>query len=133
MNDDSVLINPVTSDDLFKSLCDITPAFKTYWAKDDNYFKDDNGLGSLHGIFAEYSEFIKRYFDNMAEHDRIKLFNFVEDCVNQFPISESGISNAACTCFLENLAGEGTFSSSILKYLGMNSKVYFLKYNSCQN
>jgi len=129
MKNEFILIYPMSPDDLFNKICEITPDFKNYWEKKDNYFKNENGLGSIHGIFAEYSHFIKEFINNIDENNRIKLFNFVEECVIKDPKSESGISNAACTEFLENLAGEGDLSQSIIKYLGLKSKEYFDEYN----
>lgn len=130
MNNEFILINPMPPEDLFNAICEISPDFKNYWEKVDNYFRNNDGLGTIHGIFAEYSGFIKANFENIEERNLITLFNFLEKCVNSDPNSESGISNAACTCFLENLAGEGELSKSILKYLGTKSKEYFDKYNS---
>jgi len=130
MKNEFILIYPMPPEELFKTICEITPDFKNYWGKADNYFRNDEGLGTIHGIFAEYSGFIKTNIRNIEDKDMINLFNFVEKCINEEPNSESGISNAVCTCFLENLAGEGDLSNSILKYLGTKSKDYFKKYNS---
>ena len=129
MENDFILINPISPEILFKSICKITPSFKDYWEKEDNCFKDENGLGSLHGIFSEYSGFIKDYFNKINEKDKTNLFNFIEECVLKDPMSGSGISNAACTCFLENLAGEGDFSKQVIKYLGSKSIDYFNLYD----
>jgi len=130
MENEFILINPMPPEELFNTICETTPDFKDYWERQDNYFKNDDGLGTIHGIFAEYSGFIKANFNNIERSQLIGLFGFVEKCVNTEPNSESGISNAACTCFLENLAGEGGLSNSLLEYLGPGSKEYFERYNS---
>jgi hypothetical protein len=57
------------------------------------------------------------------------LFEYVEECVKTDVHSESGVSNAACTCFLENLTGEGELSKNILRFMGEKSKEYFDKWN----
>ena len=57
------------------------------------------------------------------------MFDYIEECVNTDIHSENGVSNAACTCFLGNLVGEVALSDTILKYLGVESKKYFDKWN----
>ncbi|UCE07411.1 MAG: hypothetical protein JSW07_05100, partial [bacterium] len=118
-----------TPKELLENLVQITPEFLSAWNKEDNLFIDKDGSLSVHGVFTEFSSFIRDNFSLLDENRRKKLFDYIEECVNTDIYSENGVSNAACTCFLENLAGEGVLSNTILKYLGVQSKKYFDKWN----
>jgi hypothetical protein len=80
-------------------------------------------------VFAEFSSYVRDHLDGMKEDARRTLFKFVEECVRTNAHSENGISNAACTCFLENIAREGAVSALAAKYLGSESKKYFDQWN----
>src|SRR5262249_39290220 len=118
-----------TPEELLQSLAQILPEFALHWERPDNYFRNDDGSFSLHGVFAELTAFFKDGFWNLSDTQRHTLFEFVEKCVLTDPNSHSGVSNAACTCFLENVAGEGALSRAIDPYLGTKSKEYFDKWN----
>ena len=118
-----------TPKELLENIIQIAPEFLSAWNNEDNLFIEENGSFSFHGVFAEFSSFIRDNFGLLDENRRKKLFDYIEECVSTDIHSENGVSNAACTCFLENLAGEGALSNMILKYLGVESKKYFDKWN----
>jgi hypothetical protein len=120
----SVMRKP-SPQELLRAVLQLLPDFADYWGKPTNYFRDSDGSFSLHGLFSELTNYVKANFDKLDDVKRHALFKFVEECVVIDPQSESGVSNAACTCFLENLAGEGDLSQSIVSYLGIKSKEYF--------
>ena len=128
-NDFIIVTRHPTPEELLENLVQIASEFLSAWNNEDNLFIDKDGSFSVHGVFAKFSSFICDNFDLLDENSRKKLFDYIEECVNTDIHSESGVSNAACTCFLENLAGEGTLSNKILKYLGVESKKYFDKWN----
>jgi hypothetical protein len=114
---------------LLENLVQIAPEFLSVWDNENNLFIDEDGSFSVHGVFTEYSSFIRDNFGLLDENRRKKLFDYIEECVTTDIHSEIGVSNAVCTCFLQNLAGEGTLSNTILNYLGVESKKYFDKWN----
>jgi hypothetical protein len=130
MKNDFVLITRhPTPKELLEKLLQIAPEFLSAWDNEDNLLIDEDGSFSIHGVFTEFSSFIRDNFGLLDEDRRKKLFDYIEECVTTDIHSENGVSNAACTCFLENLAGEGTLSNTILKYLGVESKKYFDKWD----
>ena len=114
---------------LLENLIQIAPRFLSAWNNEDNLFIAADGSFSVHGVFSEFSSFIRDNFGLLDENRRKKLFDYIEECVTTDIQSENGVSNAARTCFLENLAGEAALSNTILKYLGVESKKYFSKWN----
>ena len=128
-NDFIIVTRHPSPEELLENLVKIAPEFLSAWNSEDNLFIDKDGSFSGHGVFTEFSSFIRGNFGLLDENRRKKLFDYIEECVNTDIHSENGVSNAARTCFLENLAGEGVLSDMILKYLGVESKKYFDKWN----
>jgi hypothetical protein len=118
-----------TPEELLNAILHIVPEFGSCWESPENYFRSGNGDFTLHGVFAELSNYVRDMFANLEETQRLALFALVEKCVLTDPNSDTGVSNAACTCFLENLAGEGALSQAITLYLGPKSKAYFNEWN----
>lgn len=130
MKNDFILITRhPTPKELLEKLLQIAPEFLSAWDNEDNLFIDEDGAFSVHGVFTEFSSFIRDNLGLLDENRRKKLFDYIEECVTTDIHSENGVSNAARTCFLENLAGEGRLSNTILKYLGVESKKYFDKWD----
>jgi len=79
--------------DLITRLEGISPGFATY----AHSAQHDYSIDSIHGVFCSYTEYVREYPpDNWAA-----VASFVNSIVDA---SESQLSNAACTCFLENIA-----------------------------
>jgi hypothetical protein len=128
-NDFIIVTTHPTPEELLENLVQIAPEFLSAWNNEDNLFIDKDGSFSVHGVFTEFSSFMRDNFGLLDENRRKKLFDYIEECVTTDIHSENGVSNAACTCFIEDLAGEGVLSNTILKYLGVESKKYFDKWN----
>ena len=128
-NDFIIVTRHPTPKGLLENLVQIAPEFLSAWNNEDNLFIDKDGSFSVHGVFTEFSSFMRDNFGLLDENRRKKLFDYIEECVTTDIHSENGVSNAACTCFIEDLAGEGVLSNTILKYLGVESKKYFDKWN----
>ena len=128
-NDFIIVTRHPTPKELLENLVQIAPEFLSTWNNEDNLFIDKDGSFSVHGVFTEFSSFMRDNFGLLDENRRKKLFDYIEECVTTDIHSENGVSNAACTCFIEDLAGEGVLSNTILKYLGVESKKYFDKWN----
>jgi hypothetical protein len=116
-----------TPEELLAQLSEILPAFLTVW--EESLFVGDDGSFTVHSVFAELSSYVGAHFADFDERTRSKLFRYVEGCVTTDIHSEAGVSNAACTCFLENIAGEGEFSQVVSQYLGPESRKYFEQWN----
>lgn len=130
MDDDFIRVQRrPTPEELLKTLVQIVPEFTLHWERADNYFRNDDGTFSVHGVFAELTSYLRDSFWKLSDAQRRLLFEFIEKGVLTDPNSQSGVSNAACTCFLENVAGEGDLSRAIAPYLGTKSKEYFDKWN----
>ena len=69
--------------------------FAEYVASEDNLFSRD----SVHGVFAACSDFVREQSLDPGAWDR--LADLVNSTVGA---TEASLTNAACTCFLENLA-----------------------------
>ena len=73
----------------------VLPGFADYVASADNLFDSDN----LSGVFAACSHFVTERV--IAADSWPSLAAVINRVVSE---SDAGASNAACTCFLENLA-----------------------------
>jgi len=95
------------------------------WYLRSSLFKDDNAKTiTIHGIFSEFSHYFKINFDMMKNDSLSELFECLEDTF----IHDDDINNAVCTCFLENISGDG-FTKKIEQFLGKNSKEYYNKWD----
>jgi hypothetical protein len=116
-----------TPDEILARLFEFAPGFRSAWPH--SHFVAADGSFSVHGVFAEFSSYVRTHFCDMDDETWKKLFKYVEECVTADIHSDSGVSNAACTEFLENIAGEGELSRTVLPYLGPESRKYFDQWN----
>ncbi len=71
------------------------PGFRAYVVSGENYFDDDNP----HGVLAACSDFVRSHPVKPESWERLAAI------VNRVVGGEDAeLDNAACTCFLENLA-----------------------------
>jgi hypothetical protein len=105
-----------TPEQLLEAIVQIVPEFALHWERPGN---DSLNVDVV----------FKGQVWELSDTQRRMLFEFVEKCVVTDPYAGRGVSNAACTCFLENLAGEGDLSRAIAPYLGTKSKEYFDEWN----
>jgi len=109
MTDDFILVTRhPTPQELLTRLLEFVPGFRAAWQ--DSLFIEDDGSFSVHGVFAEFSGYVRAHFAEFDEATWKKRFSYVEQCVTTDVHSEVGVVNAACTCFLENIASEGPLS-----------------------
>ncbi len=131
-NNFEIVTEHPTAQELLSILIELVPEFKSHWEGSDNLFVERDGSFTVHGIFAELTYYLKKNLSGVEEPIRKELFLTIEKLVNTNQNFSGGVSNAACTCFLENLAGEGELSEIISKYLGPESRKYFDEWN-CSN
>jgi len=123
-----LLIQDHAAEDVFARLTDLVPGFRTVW--EDSLFVGEDGSFTAHGVFSEFSTYVREHLAEFSEETRTSLFRYIEQCVTTNIHSDAGVSNAACTCFLENIAGEGDFSLTVQRYLGPESRKYFDLWNA---
>lgn len=125
----TLLTRHPTPRELLQCLFEVVPGFRFQWEASDNLFIREDGSFTVHGVFSELSVYVLEEFANFDKSTRSSLFQYIEECVNTDIHSDAGVSNAVCTCFLENLAGEGALSEEIRRHLGPDSKKYFDQWN----
>jgi hypothetical protein len=124
-NDFIIVTRHPTPDELLARLYELAPDFHAFWETSLLMLDDD----TVHGVFSEFSYFMREHINDLNHETRTAIFDFIEQCILTDIHSDSGVSNAACTCFLENFVGEGELSQIISGYLGPESRKYFDKWN----
>ena len=124
----------MTKEQLKKFLVSLFPNFESAWNDPQNYFKENNGDYTYHGLFSEFSHYFRDHFTDFNENQLWELFQSIE----RWHVPEEGItgdvsdelilSNAAFTCFLENIASEG-LTESLKKFMGPKSFDYYSHYD----
>jgi hypothetical protein len=114
-------------DELLAKLCEFVPGFRQTWP--ESRFIQADGSFSVHGVFAEFSSYVRCRFGEFDEDTRRRLFGYIEQCVTTDVHSESGVSNAACAEFLQNIAGKAEVSRAVEPYLEAESRKYFDQWN----
>jgi hypothetical protein len=89
---------------LLDKLVTLFPDFRSYWDDPGNCFRDDDGSFTLHGVFAEFTSFFRERHAALVPERIAALGEFVSECMA--PADHNPLSNAAATCFVENIAGE---------------------------
>lgn len=116
----------VNPEAVLEQLSMIFPDFAIQWAQDDNLATKPDGTFTFCGLFLEFTQYVRESFSEANEHQRLALFSLIEQCVSN---SNDDLDTAACTCFLENIAGEGELSATVRRYLGPHSKAFFDQWN----
>ena len=102
------------------------PGFGAYWHSDDNLFRtNDPRSPSDAALFCALSHYVRspEFLGPMAPI--APFFVFLEDCEALDPAST--LSNAACTCFLENLIDE-PFLDTHKRHLGPASAAFIAQF-----
>ncbi len=121
--DFTIVTRHPTPQELLARLFEFVPGFRAAWQ--DSLFVEKDGSFSMHGVFSEFSTYVHAHFPEFDEATWKGLFDYIEQCVTTDVHSGAGVANAACTCFLENIAGEGLLSRTVAPYLGPESRKYF--------
>jgi hypothetical protein len=95
---------PSTGLELLTLLDGLCAGFRTYWYGAGNVFQSQDTPPTVHAVFAAFSQYVRGVPD-LLTGCAAPLLGFVERCVSE-PDSVP-LSNAAATCFVENLAGDG--------------------------
>jgi hypothetical protein len=93
----------MTPQALLDRLVALFPEFRAYWDGPANYFRDDDGSFTLHGAFAVFSHFFRERHRSLQPDQVAALGALVSDWMAS---PDEALSNAAATCFVENVAGE---------------------------
>ncbi len=88
---------------VLERLIGIFPAFARYWEDATNLARQEDGSFSYCGAFMEFGCFFREQYDRVPSECLTALGEFVSECVES---ANEELNTAACTCFLENMAGE---------------------------
>ncbi len=111
--------------DLINKFDSFSPGFSKAWENDDLY-NDPEDQNVVYDLFCFYSHFIADRLDKDDAVNKLKLFQYVESL---FSSKNEDLSNAAATCFLENLIHIVWYEfdgNNFFPYLGKQS-IEFLK------
>jgi hypothetical protein len=103
----------MTAQQLLDQLLEILPSFGNRWRSADNVFREDDGSFTECGAFAACSHFVRENYERLSANQRSQLGALVGQCMSS---PNAALSNAAATCFLENLSEE-RFSSDLEGHL----------------
>jgi hypothetical protein len=93
----------MTPQKLVDRLVTFFPDFQAYWDDPGNCFRNDDGSFTLHGVFAEFTNFFRERHGSLPADRMAALGRFVSDCMMS---TDKDLDNAAATGFVENIAGE---------------------------
>ena len=88
---------------LLEWLVALIPGFGVWWTLPDNLVTESDGSFSHCGVFMELEWFLRDHYELLSPDQNEALGAFVSECV-ALP-DHVPISNAAATCFVENIAG----------------------------
>ncbi len=92
--------NKLESYQLLPELILVYPDCRAHFISEADRWIDDKGDISAHSFFSVLTSFVEEKF-LLGDYEHCeKLFAFVEAAIHS---ENAGVSNAACTCFIENL------------------------------
>jgi hypothetical protein len=89
---------------LIEDLDALVPGFAAYWHGADSLFVASDGTFSVHGVFAEFSVYLRGRYSTLPLDAAQSLGEFLTRCFDD--AYGDTVSNAVATCCLENLAGD---------------------------
>jgi hypothetical protein len=93
----------MTPEELVGSLTRLFPDFTARWEAEDNPSREPDGSFTLCGVFAEFSDFFREHYEELAP-ERLQALGWVlAECMAE---PDSDLDEATATCFLENVAAE---------------------------
>lgn len=78
----------------------LRPDFRPWWDDERDLWKRDGEDFTTHAVFAVFSHFVADRLSCGPAPELAAVFDYVESKLDD---EDSEVSNAACTCFLENL------------------------------
>lgn len=123
----------MTKEEVKNYLIELFPGFSEIWNSGDTLFRNGDGSYTYHGLFSEFSVYFRDNFRNFSDNQFRQLFSKIEEWEvredeNLEKDNAQLLSNAAFTCFLENIAGEG-FTERIKPFMGKKSFEYYSHYD----
>src|SRR5688572_24619897 len=109
----------MSPEQLYVRLIEIFPDFANYWNLPNNCFIEEDGSFTLHGLFSEFSSFIRDRVLELPSEDLHKLGEFLEECL-ALP-EPNRLSNAAATCFIEDLSHQD-FTPRLAEHFGERAR-----------
>ena len=103
----------MAAQELLDQLVEILPSFGDAWRSAENLFRADDGSFTESGVFASCSHFVRENYEQLSAHQRSQLGGLVGQCMGS---PNGALSEAAATCFLENLSTE-RFSNDLERHL----------------
>lgn len=89
------------TDDVVHNISIRCPGFAEYWTENRHRQSDESGHVTLHGTFSVLSEFMEDHFRSLSDEQHLEFWEWIEWQVTS---SDEELSNAAVTCFIENVA-----------------------------
>lgn len=119
----------IEKNEVLQLIIDTYPKARTYYVSNADKWvpeKGDGGQISQHRLLSMLSHLVVREFVQGEYDFCVELFELIEFCVSE---GDSDVSNAACTCFIENLLNtashENEFEDShFVSLLGPESERY---------
>jgi len=125
MGDEKIMNDISTPTMLLEALSEICPSFRAYWDEPENYFTEDDGSFTFHGLFLWFTHWFEDNFDKMNETTRLDLFRFIESCISHR--ERDALDEAVFSCFLEHY-WEEEWAIKLKKYLGPKTLAWFVEY-----
>jgi hypothetical protein len=102
----------------------LRPDFRPWWDDERDLWSHNEGECTTHGVFSAFSHFVADRLSRGPAPELSPVFEYVESKLDD---EDSEVSNAATTCFLENLMNrvpELIAPSSLVPLLGPKSREF---------
>jgi hypothetical protein len=107
---------------LIEELDAVLPGFADYLRGADSLYAASDGTFSVHGVFSEFSVYLRDRYSTLPLHSARRLGVFLTRCFDD--AFGDTVSNAVATCCLENLAGD-TLHAALAKNLGDAARRFY--------
>jgi hypothetical protein len=106
-------------------LVTLFPEFAPCWHDPKNLFRQEDGAFTQCGVFCEFSHFFRDRYEQLLPERVAALGAFISECVAS---SDNELSDAAATCFLENVAAE-RFSREFERHLSGSALQFYQQWD----
>ena len=90
----------ISPSEVLPAFVDIYPDCRAHFIKEADYWIDEKSAISVHSLFSIFSLLVVERF-LLGEYEKSEdLFGFIDLAIK---LGDKEVSNAACTCFVENL------------------------------